>query len=379
LISRFGARPSSSFAQTLPLLSLAMLVSCLWLGLAAAADGLGLVSRSSSGQAAPPATEEAAFFDNGQWAEIDGKYTWELNQGSMDNFDVDQFCKDLPGDVLLVGDSIMHQHYESLIQEACPHRHKRVAAPCWYTENDKKKLVVENGCCNGTRVITHIRNDIVKTHGPDRHWEPAKCRSESLGRKNDDYVEPSDNNTLFEDKADEMAEARRPKTDVRLLSWDFPEIISRFKVFILNTGAHYQPDPEYRELVQGVVDVFQRHPEVDKRYVFWRTTMLGVSDCEEMDGKPPFRSLEEAEKHYAEHPWYESADFKRQNEMAKSIIASTGISIIDVYKASMMNGHSGHVNQADCLHYNMTTGQTVYKHWNRHFYNLIRRRAGSLP
>jgi hypothetical protein len=161
------------------------------------------------------------------------------------------------------------------------------------------------------------------------------------------------------------------------VAWDWPEILSRFKVFILNTGAHYHKDPVFRELVQNVSDVFASHPEVDKRYVFWRTTMRGVSNCTAIEGKPPFQSLEEAEKYYAQHPWYDSADYQRQNEIAKSVMASHGYSIIDGYKASMMNGHSGHRSDDDCLHY-LDSDLHVYEHWNRILYNLIRRRAGSL-
>jgi len=354
----------------------------LWLGLATAAEGLNLGSGGSSRQADP--LGEANFFDDGRWVEYHGgrhPYTWKLNLVPlagpvMHDFDVDQFCEDLPGDVLLVGDSITAQHYKSLVQQACPHG-PQVHSPCWYTANDAASLVLESHCCNGKRRITYIRNDWSKAHFESEHWQPAQCRESDEDREAD--------GVKYNATADQMAV--RPRSDARFsrdhqqvpqwspniqLPWDFPEIISRFRVFIFNSGVHYLEDPAYREVVQGVLDVFQKHPEVDKRYVFWRTTMLGVGDCEAMNGKPPFQSLDEAEKHYDENPWYAGKHFNHQNEIARSMFASHGYSLIDVYKSSMMNGHSGHPGNGDCQHYD---DSYLYEHWNRLFYNQMRLRA----
>jgi hypothetical protein len=365
---------------------------CFWLGLAAAAEGLHLGSRSPSRHADPPATEEAAFFDNGRWVEVDGKYKWKLEQGSMDDFDAGQFCKDLPGDVLLVGDSLTHQHYLSLLQQACPEidPFDRGQFPCWYTDAktpQEKQYINERMCCNGTRRIAMLGNNVLMTRAgvvsdapwaPSKTWQPAHCREHNheepaMAKEMEETRNKSNHQIRFEEQA-----LRPLHENFWGVSWDWPEVLSRFKVFILNTGAHYQEDPVFRELVQNVSDVFESHPEVDKRYVFWRTTMPGVSNCTAMNGKPPFQSLKKAEKYYAEHPWYESAHFKRQNEIAKSVMASHGYSIIDVYKASMMNGHSGHRADNDCLHYD-DSDLYVYQHWNRILYNLMRRRAGNLP
>jgi hypothetical protein len=305
----------------------------------------------------------------------------------MDDFNVDQFCEDLPGDVLIVGDSISHQHWQVLVKQLRLGSKKHRAGtqlvststPCWYPYLDKAHLVEESVLCWGskiTRKVTHIRNDWAQVHDPDGTWKPnpQQCRMS----RDDSEVDREEYNAT----ADQMEEAARPVNAARLLPWDFPQILSRFKVFIFNSGAHYHPDEDHRENVQGVLDLFQRHPEIDKRYVFWRTTMQGVNNCEAMDGKPPFPSLEAAEKHYGKNPWYEGADFKRQNDIATSMWAKHGFPLIDVYKSSMMNGHSGHSGRGlDCLHYVLDGpgGGYVYEHWNRILYNLIRRRAGSHP
>jgi len=324
--------------------------------------------------AADTFAEEAAAFDEGHWVEADNEeYTWKLDNSSnvFEPFDEDRFCNDLPGDVLMVGDSMMTSHYESLtgsLKNAW-----RELLPCWYSWRNRHgkcppQYVMQNTVCNGTRKIVYIRNDLLLTSQDDGHMEPDKCKKARSAKLYGDSTAEF-NATYLE----EMAMEDRSDAEGQGIPWDFPEILSRFKVFVINVGAHYQPDDQYTSTLRKVIDRFSKHPGLDKRYVFFRTTSLGLGDCEQMEGMPPFSTLKEAEDHYDQHRWYHSDNFQRQNEIAKAMFALNGFSIYDVYKPTMLNGHSGHPGNGDCLHYKLHGGP--FGHWNRLFYNLIRIRA----
>ena len=103
----------------------------------------------------------------------------------------------------------------------------------------------------------------------------------------------------------------------------------------MNTGSHYRLDVSYNETIADVVDTLKRLGPHLGHNVFFRTSVPGLRNCQELDDLPPV-SLRQAEKRTIEKPYYNGFEFQRMNEIATNAFIAAGFSVLDAYTPSVV-------------------------------------------
>jgi hypothetical protein len=170
------------------------------------------------------------------------------------------------------------------------------------------------------------------------------------------------NDRLLNNK--KMLDVVKGEADMKVVSvpWVSGYFFNLFKIMILNRGASYAPDDEFRrELIQSIALIRRDHPDI---LIIYRNTPIGHVDCTSA-AAPYGQQPSEDELQALPFHW---SEFKRQNLIAKEIIEAAGGVYLDV--ATMTNLRpDGHVGGRDCLQY-CIPGVTT--EWMRVLYNVFR-------
>jgi hypothetical protein len=126
-----------------------------------------------------------------------------------------------------------------------------------------------------------------------------------------------------------------------------PDFIQTWDIIVFNLGAHFVPDPEFRKYVDDASHFLKTYAKPHALKIF-RSTVPGHSKC--MTLTSAFESLESAERHVEQHPWYDGPEFKYQNAIAKDIVEPYGLIYLDTYEPTVLRGDM-HSSSKDCLHY----------------------------
>jgi hypothetical protein len=289
-------------------------------------------------------SEEVAMFNNGFWEKVyppaptDGNWTWRLRNSLMEPITEEGLCNVLPGDVLVIGDSVSRYSFLNF-------------------QMGLKSIM------NRTREQT-----ATKMSSEGEQWQ-------------DDEGVPQGEQLSFS-----LCNSARKFTHVRTDGGNLiPEaLLSENSVVIFNTGAHHTLSTKYTHLthlfitgkynesVINAVNLFKKYPQYGHN-IFFRTTVPGTPDCDQKDHLPPYTTVAEAEKDkvFTEHPFYNGDEFKLMNEIASDLFIAAGYSVLDAYAPSILR-QDGHRGNGDCLHYRDGAGPQW--HWYKLFYNTLLRR-----
>lgn len=288
--------------------------------------------------------EEVALFNNGFWEKVepptptDGNWTWRLRNSLMEPITKEGLCRVLPGDVLVIGDSVSEYSFQNF-------------------------QMVLNNAMNNTPIRTSD-----KTSSEGEQWQG--------------YEGPHHNG---EQLSFHICNSSRKFTHFRTDGGNLlPEaLLSENSVVIFNTGAHHTLGTKYthtnifvrdkyNETVINAVNTFKKYPQYGHN-IFFRTTVPGTPDCDQKDHLPPYDTVAEAEesKVFTTHPFYNGDEFKLMNEIASDLFIAAGYSVLDAYAPSILR-QDGHRGSGDCLHYRDGAGPQW--HWYKLFYNILLRR-----
>ena len=214
--------------------------------------------------------------------------------------------------VLVIGDSINHLFYQSLLQHVGWSGHPDPGDDGW--TRDDWQLV-----CGGRARVQYFRNDLLLGRG-DASWktDPGACGDRCRDPRLYDVLEKGD-----------------------------------FDVLVLNRGAHWVPDTE---LVRGMEEflvrlkgVLKKRGPAQKPRVFWRTTVPGHGGCDQLT-----RPLRPGEPLPPGNPAFHWGDFEKQNALVAELLhihlGSALTWTIDAYAMTKLR-QDRHMGNGDCLHY----------------------------
>ena len=136
----------------------------------------------------------------------------------------------------------------------------------------------------------------------------------------------------------------------QMLEEQFPTMI------ILNTGAHYQPDNQYRGNVKNALDKMAAWQKLCRSRnltcpFFWKTSVPGIPYCKNFT--EPVNDIHRMELHVALNPIknYKWDKFKDQNEIAMQLLNESQLdyNVLDAYELGIQRPEL-HVSDKDCLH-----------------------------
>ena len=258
-----------------------------------------------------------------QTASHDHLYAWVPYKGTVAAFNPNGFCELITANVLFVGDSLGKQQFEALQVLLGG---TKVSSTTWYPahlESSTKAIsndAVAFEACTTQRLFGYIRND---------------------------WIDPR---TSYADKtltASSHRKCNSTAVNALCLPWMHSDVLSRFGLVVMNTGAHFQADSLFSSGVAATVEALAAYPHLN---VIFRTGVPGYSNCLKHANDPPFVELPLAEAFVEAHPWFESSSVQRQNKIAAELFEARGFAVLDVYPSTVlrMDGHRDNGATPEC-------------------------------
>ncbi|KAL1915958.1 uncharacterized protein VTP21DRAFT_6346 [Calcarisporiella thermophila] len=260
-----------------------------------------------------------------EWQMYDAaKYIWHTNDTCpLMPVDREHWCKMLNGrHTLIVGDELQYQLHDLLLDTF-----RDGPTVCYGTLSCKDHTLCPATSLYKDARIRYVRNDIL-----------------SNGRKNP------------------RLEGGHPSVEIVEQPWIANSVIKYYGVVIMNRGAHYVPDEDYRKtLAESLADVRKNYPN---KLLIFRSTYPGHLDCDSATA-PYAQPLTAADLQDAPYHWQ---DFARQNAIARELVEKAGGIFLDVTHMMSMRP-DGHVGGKDCWRYCIPGPMDV---WSVLLYNIFR-------
>lgn len=253
---------------------------------------------------------------------VDEKPDWIWDDPAMEMFDSEKFCKfaSKKKGFIFVGDSITKIHFHTLIASI-------------------------GGVCEGQKMC-------MACGGIPFEWRANA------------YLDTQD----IPFSKCSLDESISPRSTCE--SFATREILEKYDVIVMNSGAHYREDVEFVPAMENAaLMVSNIMNEIhEKPLMIWRNTIPGHGGCNDTMFGEPIGSLSDAEEYVSSygdlHSW---SDFSRQNDLAVPIYIDNGFKLLDAYTPTILREDS-HFGGKDCLHYCIPGPSD---HWVRLLYSIL--------
>lgn len=282
-----------------------------------------------------------------------GSYVWRFSDGVVANVDHEfgqRLCDQLVGrggGLLLVGDSVSHQHFDGLATLLRGQANASLRSSLWPTRTASAQLSAAlsslqlQSVCNGKAILAFQRNDWLET-------------SPSYGvRRSDTSITNAQGMKLWRcETGTERTEHNIVNSTAACAPWAIRELLAPFRVIVTNSGAHHVPDEDYRTLMRLAATKLSAHATSTGAIALFRTTVPGFSNCSKYAAARPHATLQAAEDFLQAHPFHNQQAFVRgHNAISVEEFVANGLGVIDAYSPSVLRVDDRRAYGNDCLHY----------------------------